>query len=73
MAQNELWGLGCPYVTHRGPLIGFDPARAVKFVDIKQSLTTPELRDHCSAAGGNMEYDRHGRCLLLHELSRGAG
>jgi hypothetical protein len=26
-AQNELWGLGCPYVTHRSPLIIFPQSR----------------------------------------------
>jgi hypothetical protein len=39
--------------------LSVDPARA-RFVDIIQSLDTPGLRDHCSAAGGNMNYDGTG-------------
>jgi hypothetical protein len=53
-------------------LFAVDAAQA-KHVDIKQSLTTPELRDHCGRAGGTMEYDGTGGAVCYTNCHGGPG
>jgi hypothetical protein len=53
-------------------LLAVDAAWA-KPVKINQSLTTPELRDHCGNAGGTMEYDGTGGAACYTNCHGGPG